>query len=310
MHWRAKAHLTNVVSRLPFSGHVYYALQRGFGSLRPGCHDPRPWYDAAADLVDWVEAEGQTVRGRTFVEIGTGRRLDFPIALWLRGAARTITIDVHRYLSATLVRESLEALRRRPDDVRTRARGIEDRLDRLLSFSGSLSDLLAMCAVDYVAPAEPSRLPLPSQSVDFLFSHVVLQNVPPDSILRLLAEARRVLVPGGLLVHFIDLTDMFSHDASVPAIHFLQFESRRWERMTGNRFMYQNRLRASDYHRLFDAAGMRVLRSRQTADERSLDLLRTGRFRVTPELADRPLEDLAGSHLRVLGTFDPPPATT
>ena len=306
MHWRLKAGLQNVVARLPFSDHVYYAIQRGFGSLRPGRHDPRPWYEAAADLVKWVGAEGLDVRGRTIVEIGTGRRLDLPTALWLHGAARIVTVDVHRYLSGTLVAESLRTLPRHRERIEAWGPEAGARLSRLLGFGGGLDELLAMCGIEYLAPVDTSRLPLASQCADLVVTHVVLQNVPPPGILGMLAEARRVLAPGGLVVHFIDLTDMFSHDGVLPAIHFLQFGAADWDRTTGSRFMYQNRLRASDYLRLFEQAGLRVLRSLSTVDEPSLALLRSGAFRVAPELANRPLEDLAGSHLRVLGTFDPP----
>jgi SAM-dependent methyltransferase len=310
LNWRQKAFIQNVVARLPFSNSLYYAIQRRYGSLRPGQHDPTEWLQAAALMMRWARASGRDIAGRSVLEVGTGRWLDVPIAFWLCGARRIVTVDVNPYLSDTLVFESRQKLTENRAQVAalfgdlTATPGFDERLERLAAFSGSLDDLLAMMHVEYMAPADPSRLPVEDRSFDFHVSHVVLQHVPPSALRALLAEARRVLVPSGRLVHLIDLSDMLSHDdPGIPAVHFLRFSEREWRRVAGNRFMHQNRLRPSEYMALFEEAGMRVLDHKKVVDEPSLVLLERGQLPVDARFAGLTLEDLAASHLRVLGTF-------
>ena len=51
--------------------------------------------------------------------------------------------------------------------------------------------------------------------------------------------------------HEIDLSDHYSHfDKSIGPYNFLKFSERVWS-LFNNRLLYQNRLRASDYRKLF-----------------------------------------------------------
>lgn len=57
---------------------------------------------------------------------------------------------------------------------------------------------------------------------------------------------------GGILYHWISLHDPFSHmNKSISTINILQFSEREWDKWSGNRFMYNNRVRSSDYYELF-----------------------------------------------------------
>lgn len=311
MHWRLKTHVQNVVARLPWSDAVYYALQRAAGSLRQGTHDPSPWYTAAREMADWVRAAtGQDISGRRFVEIGTGRRVDLPTGLWLLGAESIVTVDVNRYLTGELVRESVRWVRGHPRTVarvfgpHTDTACFRERHARLLAAPEDLVEYLAMIASRYAAPLT-TRLPVDDHSVDFHVSHVVLQHVRHEELAALLAEARRVLRPGGLFVHFIDTSDTCSHgDPSVPAVHFLRFSADEWRSIGGNRFNYQNRFRPSDYLEHFRRAGLQVMEVHTIIDTRSRALLESGELPASTEFAGKSLDDLAASHLRVLARFD------
>ena len=314
MNWRLKSTVQNVVARLPFSDAIYYALQRTAGDLRPGREDPREWLEAAAQMVGWLRTSGADVVGKDVVEIGTGRRLHIPVALWLLGARRVLTVDLHRYLSGPLVEEGIRSLRERPDALRpllgvaASADDFDARLAQLLRCT-SLAAVLETTGIEYHAPADARRLPVPDASFDLHVSHVVLQHVPPAVLVEMLAEARRVLRPSGCLVHFIDLSDMFSHDdPTIPAVHFLRFSDAEWQRLAGNRFMYTSRLRPSGYHQVFAEAGLRVLDEKRIVDEPSLALLKSGALPVDRKFAHLPPEELAARHLRVLALPSPAPA--
>lgn len=311
MNWRWKSRIQNAVASLPMSNAIYYAIQRTTGSLRPGRHNPLEWFKAAVNLLTWANSTGQTISGKRFLEVGTGRRLDIPTALWLSGAGKIVTVDLNRYLSGALLAESNEYVRQHRDETlklfgeQAQTPQFQERFQQLLNFSGDLDAFLKMTNIEYLAPMDATALPVPDHSFDFHISYTVLQHIPGDVILKLLAEARRILVPQGLLIHLIDLSDMFSHDdKSITEINFLQFSEKEWEKLAGNKFMYHNRLRVYDYLELFRRAGMKVLKQKQTTDERALRILKNGDFQLDHHFQAARPEELAVGRLRVLGSFD------
>ncbi|MEP7198295.1 MAG: class I SAM-dependent methyltransferase [Chloroflexota bacterium] len=309
MNWRRKAQIQNVVAALPLSNAIYFALQRTCGSLRRGRTSPREWLQAAAQLVAWAEGAGRSVVGARFLEVGTGRNVNIPLALWLWGARAVTTVDLNPYLSRTLVFESLAYLRTHEAEVaqlfgaRAAPEEFRARFAQLRSFSGDLKSLLRLTNIEYLAAADAGALPLPDHSFDFHISHAVFEHIPAASITRILNEARRLLAPGGLLLHVIDPSDHFAHDdPTITAVNFLQFDERAWQRLAGNQFMYHNRLRSFEYLDLFAGAGVRVLRKAETLDEPSLRALRDG-FPLQQQFRHIAPEALAVRSLNVLGTF-------
>lgn len=309
MNWRRKAQIQNLVAALPRADAIYYAIQRTVGSFRPGRVPARDWLDAAALMVAWVEGTGRSVVGGRFLEVGTGRSVTLPLALWLWGARSVVTVDLNTYLSGALVMESLDYLRAHKVEVtelfgaRAETEEFKERFGRLISFSGDLKSLLGLATIEYLAPADATQLQLPDNSFDFHVSHAVFEHVPAADLLGILRESRRLLVPGGLLYHVIDPSDHFSHDdQSITAVNFLQFDDREWHRLAGNRFMYHNRLRSFEHQALLADAGVHVLRQSETSDEASLRALRNG-FPLHPQFSHIAHEALAVRSLNVLGTF-------
>src|SRR5881296_1449529 len=111
MNWRWKARVAKLIAALPMSDTIYYRMQRTVGSLRPQRYDPSERLLAAVKMVRWVEELGHRIEGRSFLEVGTGRSIDIPLALWLCGAARVVTVDLNIYLKEELVRDSVAFLR-------------------------------------------------------------------------------------------------------------------------------------------------------------------------------------------------------
>ena len=108
MHWKLKAAVQNAVAALPSSTSyaVYYWIQRHWGGLKRFT----PLQGLATGIETWrrLEQQGATPVGKVFLEIGTGRVPLAPLAYWLMGAERTITVDLHPYVREELVAESLE----------------------------------------------------------------------------------------------------------------------------------------------------------------------------------------------------------
>ncbi len=309
MNWQRKAKIQKVVAALPRSNAIYYALQRNCGNLRRGSIDPRGDFSAALSIVDWLETAGAHVAGKRFLEVGTGRMLNIPTALWLCGAGQVVTVDLNPYLEPALVAESVQYVRQHQAEIRqlfgARAAtpDFQTRYAQLVGHTGDLAGLLQLMNVEYLGRHDAARLPCAAHSFDFHISHAVFEHIPVDSLERILVEARRLLVAGGLLLHIIDPSDHFAHDdQSITAANFLKFDERQWQRLAGNKFMYHNRLRAFELLELFARCSVRVLRQEQMLDEPSLRELRNG-FPLAAQFRHIPPEELAVRSLIVLGTF-------
>lgn len=308
--WQYKARLQNAIAALPFgSNAVYYAVQRSVGGLRKGRINPLSRIEAAAKVVRGAESFGFDVRDKTVLEIGTGRTVDLPTGMWLCGARRIITVDLNRYLSPTLISEGREFLRKHREAVisifdRRDDSLFEERLNILLGKSVADEDLLRTMSVEYMSPADAANLPLKPESVDLHVSYAVMEHIPPDVVSGILDEARRVMRLGGLLLHTIDPSDHFSHDdPTISRINFLRFSEPEWEKWAGNKFMYHNRLRASELVRLFEGAGVHILKEERSVDEVSLATLNEG-FPLDRRFASFSPEDLATTTISLMGSFE------
>ncbi|MDV7393123.1 hypothetical protein RZS08_17250, partial [Arthrospira platensis SPKY1] len=110
-----------------------------------------------------------------------------------------------------------------------------------------------------------------------------------DPILR---EFRRVLRPGGLMSHFIDLSDHFAHlDPSITIYNFLRFSKRQW-RLIDNPIQPQNRWRMPQYRQLFEQTGWQILKE----ENRPGDLKALRSVPVHEEWRSMTEVDLAVSH--------------
>lgn len=280
MHFLVKALVQNAVAVLPrrLGQPLYYALQRRLGALRRvdyGKHLRR-----AAEIAEVLRQQGLPLHG-DFLEVGTGWLLGTPLGLWLAGARHVTTVDLHRHVRPELVLELLAYVAAHETELPALfpwvpAAELQAKC-RQLAGCRTLAEVSALTSVRYLAPADATRLPLPVAGFDCHYSTNVLEHVPPAVLTGLLAEARRVLRPGGHLVHFVDLSDHFAHDdPRLSATHFLRYGPRTWAALAGNRFMYQNRLRQPQYAAQFAAAGLRICWERLTVNPASLARLQAG----------------------------------
>jgi SAM-dependent methyltransferase len=248
---------------------------------------------------------GFDVRGKRVVEVGTGWRVDLPIGLYLCGAESVDTYDLNRYLKPALVMTAVGQLRAQRQLVVEALAGVaeaadvERRLDALLR-APDVSSVLDIAGIVYHAPADATRIDRPAGSADLHLSFTVLQQIPYDTLVDLLREASRILAPGGLAWHQVDLSDQFARgDSSISRANFLRFSDAEWARLSDNRFGYHNRLRAVDYERVYREAGHEILDWVADIDERSRAELSNG-FPLAERFRGLPVEMLATDTIRVI----------
>ena len=174
----------------------------------------------------------------------------------------------------------------------------------LLGKGVSDKDLLRAMNIEYMSPADASNLPLEADSVDLHVSYAVMEHIPSEVLKAILGEAWRVTRPGALLIHTIDPSDHFSHDdAAISRINFLRFNESEWENWAGNKFMYHNRLRASELVRIFEDAGVHILKEARSIDKESLAALNGG-FPLDSRFAHFSQDDLATTTISLMGSFE------
>ena len=279
--WQCKIALKLLLARLP----IKYQSWSNIGIFRHGTmKDPEYALRVFTTHFERVRSLLSTDKHVVGLELGPGDSLSGAILGASFGFERVLLVDVGRFASndfhtyEALIRflQSRDLPTGRYNDCQT----IEELLLRSNAtyFTGGLRDLRE----------------IPDGSVDFVWSHAVLEHVRRDEFLPTMRELRRVLAPGGVASHRIDLADHLG-----GALNNLRFRRTLWESSTwSSSGFYTNRIRYREMLDLFQEAGfasdvVRVDRWKQ---------LPTPRRKLDREFRSQPDQDLVVSGFDVILT--------
>jgi hypothetical protein len=128
--------------------------------------------------------------------------------------------------------------------------------------------------VDYRAP---HRVTADDGPVDCSCSNEVLEHVPAEQLAELLNALRAVTK--GVTTYSIDYSDHYARsDPSVSRLNFLRYSDSEWRPFNSGR-QFVNRLRHSDYLRMFREAGFTILEETSTLGEPPPDLAIAPQYR-------------------------------
>jgi len=182
--------------------------------------------------------------GFVALELGPGDTAFSALIGHALGASRVVLVDVGRFAV-----EDVEPYREMAAHLRARGLPVTD-----LDDARSLEEVLERCSATYLTDGLDSLRGLDDGSVDFSFSHAVLEHVRVAELPALVSELRRVTADGGGSSHVVDLEDHFAH-----ALNNLRFSDRVWEsKLFANSGFYTNRVRSSELVDLFQDAGFDV----------------------------------------------------
>jgi len=103
----------------------------------------------------------------------------------------------------------------------------------------------------YMTEGLESLRQIPDKTVDFVFSHVVLEHIIKNELLDTLKELRRITKDNGVHSHTIDLRDHLN-----SSLNHLKFSEETWEsNIFRNSGFYTNRIRYNEMLELFEKAG-------------------------------------------------------
>jgi SAM-dependent methyltransferase len=234
--WWGKIGAKLVLSRLP----LRYGFWQDVGLFRHGRMDSGQYAIQVFDKHAANSGFAGCLAGLTVLELGPGDGVATAAIAKAHGA-RAILVDagsfaataVHPYraLCAELSRRGLA-----PPE---------------LSGATTLDDVLAACEATYLTAGLESLRQIESGSVDLMFSQAVLEHIRRHEFLDSMRECRRILKPGGICSHRVDLKDHLG-----GGLNNLRFSERVWESQFFSRSgFYTNRLRFSEMLAMFRSAG-------------------------------------------------------
>ena len=276
----------NLINFLPkkLSYSTYKLIQLKFG--RGLKVDYERFLNRSIQLFDYFKKNN--INHDAVLELGTGRNITTLIGLKILGVSKIITVDLNPYLDENITKESIIQILSKKNEVFNLFKKYityDDfqkqisLLEKLLELP--LKDLMKKLNIDYYPYTDARKIKfLENNSVDIYFSDQVLEHIPFGTIKEIIHEAKRILKKDGLIFSFIGLHDHFSTiDKSISKINFLKYSDFIWHVLSGNKFMYHNRLRSSEYSKLFIECDLKILDKIERVDKKSLELL-DGNFKI------------------------------
>lgn len=274
--WWLKIGLKMAWSRLPLPHRLWHRL----GVFRHGAMQSPDYAFAVVARHLGLAGLRPPLTGMTVLEFGPGDSLFGAVIARGLGAERTWLIDAGPFAV-----EAPAAYRAMAAFLAAKGWAPPD-----LGPAQDLEGVLRACGATYLTGGLASLARIPDASVDFAWSQAVLEHVRKDEFDATLRELRRVLKPGGVASHRVDLRDHLA-----DALNSLRFAEARWESpLFVDSGFYTNRIRLSDMRVAFAAAGFAV----EVAGVERWDALPTPRRALAP-----PFRDMSEDDLRVRG-FD------
>ncbi|MEL6928117.1 MAG: methyltransferase domain-containing protein, partial [Cyanobacteria bacterium J06600_6] len=241
MPWWLKVGSKMIIYRLPIGDKFWKSI--GFFQYDQ-MEVPEYAYQAFKEHFDRVSQEKQLESGFSSLELGPGNSLFSAQICRSYGGDKTYLIDVddfaiekpESYVAMTdyLAQQGLSAPEIQPDQ--------------------SFAEIMADCGGTYLTSGLASLQTIEDHSVDFVWSHAVLEHVRRAEFLEIMKETRRVISNNGVCSHTVDLKDHLDQ-----SLNNLRFEENFWEsKFVNDSGIYTNRIRCAEMLDIFREAGFEV----------------------------------------------------
>ncbi len=305
--WKQKAIVQKAISYLPYSRRINFLFQK-FVTRGVQLTD-HYFIDRLQHARNHIGAYQRAADDRvpeSTLELGTGWYPIVPVALFLLGAENIYSVDISTLTSRKRLLITLQYFAQ-AEENNTLRDYVSCRPERMSVIHElirnperlSLSQMLERLHIRYLRE-DTRSISLRDGSIDLIHSNNTFEHIYPDILCSILKEFKRILrKPGGVMSHFVDMTDHFAHiDPSISVYHFLRFTERQW-RWIDNGIQPQNRLRADDYLQIYADLAIPV-----TGEEcRPGDLETLRNIPLAARFRDKPLEVLAKTHCHYQSAF-------
>lgn len=206
-------------------------------------------------IIELIDQSAVDINNKTVLELGPGKTPDILYCLLLLGAERVIGLDTSNYLkSNSLILENFRYTNYWLEKaILNKTLSIKKNL-RIGRYKDKIKIPDSEMKYDIY---DGKKFDIKDNSIDIIVSKSVLEHV--RFFEEVINETFRVLKPGSISCHLIDLRDHYTFKNKKDWLRFLRYTESLWNLMASNRSSWCNRLRASEWNDLFSKAGFEVV---------------------------------------------------
>jgi Methyltransferase domain len=243
LNWRLKCVAFQIFDHLPGGRSMYRVAQK----YVTGNHLFNVT-DAYLRLHQFHVAQYRRVHPGRVLEFGGGRHFLSPLLLSNAGATEVLVYDIQRLSS--------------PAQINHTIRQLKDRVPGEWPEIADWLDLERTYRIRYLAPGDARKTGLSAAHVNFVCSTSTLEHIPAADIRLIHTECMRIAAPGAVLSHIVDYADHYFYaDPAISLFNFYKYSERQWRWLNPSNH-FQNRLRHSDYEKLFRDLNLKPVETR------------------------------------------------
>jgi len=232
MNWRIKILIKLILHHLP----IDYYTWRKLGFFKLGAMHQLEYAKKIFNLHTKLGYPNSIPADMVFLELGPGDSIASALLANAHGVKKIYLVDTGSYAirDMDIYREIVKGLR----EIGLKTIRIED--------LNSLDDILDACNASYLINGISGLQSIESQSIDFIWSHSVLEHVRKHDFNETIKEFYRILKFNGCMSHSVDLMDHLG-----GALNNLRFSEKIWENnYFANSGFYTNRLRFNEIEKV------------------------------------------------------------
>lgn len=299
--WYLKAIVQKIISFLPFRNRINFFFQK-YVTKGVDLHEEH-FFNKFQHLLDHLEHFSATngkdqLKGVTCLELGTGWYPIIPIGYFLKGADKIYSVDISAHLTTATLLRCLEEIDRHQERFLAGLGAIDQErwqiLQDIREQATLTSPLNSLCArLNFVPIVKDIRaLELPEEKILLLSSNNTYEHIYPQVLGGIVEKLWSLTAPGGVMSHFIDMSDHFAHmDKSITIYNFLRFSETQWQ-WIDNPIQPQNRWRLQTYRELYQQLAIPYSEEKN----RLGNLAEVRQIPLAAPFAQMPEEEVAISH--------------
>jgi SAM-dependent methyltransferase len=257
-------------SATPQTRRMYRALGNTLGQRRRILGGLNPMYlSRSRKVLEWCERHHAVQPGDRLLEIGTGWLHWWSTIFRLFHDVEATLFDIWDNRQLAAYKHFFGQLERVMDkelDLDPVKSKRAHTLIREILTARSFEEIYDLLDFRYVVDPRGTLECFPSEAFSLVHSCNVLEHVVRGILPGLIQDFHRVLRPGGLSIHTIDLGDhLYYYDKSVSYKNYLRYSDEAWRRYFENDVQYFNRVQRPEWLDLYQRAGFVML------EEESID---------------------------------------
>lgn len=263
--WILKAVIQKSISLLPFKHKINYFFQKHITKgiiLRNDIFESKLSH-AQKHLNNFYKYSSKKDNIST-LEIGTGWYPVVPLAFFLKGIDRIVSIDISDLLTIETLHTTVNKFILYYEKGKLKSFLGEIDEDRYIKMKKTLDEnsdpkvILKNLNIEIIVD-DARKTTFADEEFDLINSNNTFEHIYPFLLKDILKEFKRVLKSDGLMSHHIDMGDHFAHlDRTITHYNFLKFSDRQWG-LIDNSIQPQSRSRISDYREMYNNLGFEII---------------------------------------------------